>query len=108
MVEIWETKTTKEQVMGLPIIILLVMYHGETNWRTPTNLGDLLIGYDAFPEDLKVYAPNFDYLLYDVSGYTDDDIKGEAQTRILLTLLRDIFTKDREKLQGSVLRSFHY
>ncbi|CAM3183917.1 Rpn family recombination-promoting nuclease/putative transposase [Filibacter tadaridae] len=68
----------------------------------------MLLGYDELPEDLKIYVPNFDHVLYDVSTYTDEDIKGKAQTRIFLTLLRDIFTKDGDKLEESILRSIHY
>ncbi|WP_438315192.1 Rpn family recombination-promoting nuclease/putative transposase [Sporosarcina sp. FA9] len=108
MVEIWEAKMHKEYVKGLPIIIPLVMYHGTSNWRTVSSLGEMLLGYDELPEDLKIFVPNFEHVLYDVSTYTDEDIKGKAQTRILLTLLRDIFTKDGDKLQESILRSIHY
>jgi len=53
-------------------------------------------------------TPNFGYLLYNISLYSDEEIKGKAKTKILLTLLRDIFTKDGEKLEESILRSIHY
>lgn len=108
MVEIWEEKMDKEHAEKLPIIIPLVVYHGAPNWRTPSSLGDMLRGYDALPENLKIYVPNFDHVLYDISIYTNEDIKGKAQTRILLTLLRDIFTKDGDKLQKSIIQSIHY
>lgn len=108
MVEIWEAKINKERKKPLPVIIPLVIYHGVDKWNTPSNLGELLLGYDELPENLKVNVPNFDYLLYNVAIYTDEDIKGKAQTRILLTLLRDIFTKDANKLQKSILRSIQY
>ena len=108
MVEIWEAKMNKESIQGLPIIIPLVMYHGEPNWQIASSLGDMLLGYDELPDDLKIYVPNFDHILYDVSIYTNQDIKGKAQTRILLTLLRDILTKDGDKLQESILRSIHF
>lgn len=60
------------------------------------------------PDELKVYIPNFDYLLYDLSRYSDDEIKGVAQTKIGLTLLRDIFSPDTEKLLESFFRSVAY
>ena len=107
MVEIWESKTTKEN-RELPIIIPLVIYHGKTDWRTPSNLGAMLNGYDQLSEELKAFVPNFNYVLYDVSIFTDEEIKGETQLRILLTLLRDIFTKDPKELQESILKALHY
>lgn len=107
MVDIWEAKMDKE--MGrLPIILPLVVYHGKSNWRIPSSLGSILNGYDELPADLKVYVPNFDYLLYDITDYSDTDIKGVAQTRIGLTLLRDIFTSDTEELLQSFYRSVDY
>lgn len=107
MVEIWEAKMDKE--MGrLPIVIPLVIYHGKPDWRIPSSLGMMLSGYEELSDDLKVYVPNFDYLLYDVSTYTDEEIKGIAQTKISLTLMRDIFTTDTTKLLQSFYRSVHY
>lgn len=108
MVEIWESKMNKEGKKELPIIIPLVMYHGKANWKTPSNLGAMLNGYEVIPEELKAYVPNFNYLLYDVSIFSDEEIKGKAQLRILLTLFRHIFTKDSKELQQSILQSFKY
>ncbi|EGQ26768.1 hypothetical protein HMPREF9372_1226 [Sporosarcina newyorkensis 2681] len=108
MIEIWEAKAKKENAKELPIIIPLVIHHGRSNWRILTNLGAVLNGYELLPDELRIYVPNFEYLIYDLTTYGDEDIKGEAQTRILLTLFRDIFTKDRDGLLQSVFRSIHY
>jgi hypothetical protein len=53
-------------------------------------------------------VPDFDFIVYDLSTYTDADVKGSAQTRILITLLRDIFTSDPSTLRKSLLRSVRY
>lgn len=108
MVEIWEAKTNKEEVKELPIILPLVLYHGRENWRIPTNLGAMLKGYEELSQDLKVFVPNFEYLLYDVSVFSDEEIKGKAQLRILLTLFRDIFTKETEELHQAIRKSLLY
>lgn len=108
MVEIWEAKMNKEEAKDLPIIIPLVIHHGRSSWRIPSNLGAMLDGYEELQEDLKVYVPNFEYLLYDLSAYAEEDIKGKAQTRILLTLFRDIFTKNNDELLESIYLSIHY
>ncbi len=57
---------------------------------------------------VKKYIPNYEYLLYDLSKYTDEDIKGEAQLRILLSIFRDIFVKDNKGIQDSILRAALY
>lgn len=98
----------EKKTRPLPIIIPLVIHHGRSNWRIPDNLGTMLDGYEVLPEELKIYVPNFEYLLYDLTTYADKDIKGKAQTRILLTLFRDIFTKDHDKLVESILRSIRF
>lgn len=103
MVEIWEAKSNKEHAKELPIIIPLVIHHGRSNWRTPSSLGTMLNGDKILPEELKIYVPNFEYLIYDLSTYANEEIKGKVQTKILLTLLRDIHTKDRAELLQSVL-----
>lgn len=108
MVEIWEAKRDKEHAKELPIIIPLVIYHGQQNWNIPSSLGELLNGYDELPEPLKVYVPNFDFLLYDISSYSDEEIKGTAQLKILLTLFRDLKTENKEKRDQAIYRSLHY
>lgn len=108
MVEIWETKMNKEKSKELPIIIPLVIHHGRLNWRIPSNLGAMLDGLEELSEELKTYVPNFEYLLYDLTIYDDEDIKGNAQTRIWMTLFRDLYTKDPNGLLESIFRSIHY
>jgi len=105
MIEIWETKANKENVRELPMIIPLVIYHGSSEWRINTNLGSMISGYDNIPDDVKKYVPDYEYLLYDLSKYTDEQIKGEVQLRILLSIFRDIFTKDNQVIRKSILRA---
>lgn len=108
MVEIWETKQNKEQTKELPIIIPLVIYHGKQSWNLPASLGDLLDGYNELPGTVKIYVPNFKFLLYDVSRYTDEEIKGTAQLKILFTLFRDLYADDIQRRNESIFRSIYY
>lgn len=55
MVEIWEAKMNKEEAKDIPMIIPLVIHHGRSSWRIPSNLGAMLDGYEELQEDLKVY-----------------------------------------------------
>ena len=108
MVEIWEAKRNKEKAKELPIIIPLVIFHGQQKWKQPSSLAKMLNGYDELPEAVKVYVPNFEYLLYDLSIFSDEDIKGSAQTRIMVTLLRDILTKTGDPLRQSIYNALYY
>lgn len=108
MIEIWESKTKKEKTYELPVIIPLVIYHGKDSWDIKTSLGQMITGYEKLSQDIKKFTPDFEYLLYDLSGYTDEEIKGEVQLKIILTTLRDIFTKDSKELVQSILRATYY
>jgi hypothetical protein len=92
----------------LPVIIPLVIYHGNDEWKIKTTLGEMIAGYDTLPEDVKKYVPDYEYLLYDLSRYTDEQIKGEVQLRILFAILRDIFTKDDNTIINTILRTVEY
>lgn len=108
MIEIWEAKIKNEKTDELPVIIPLVIYHGKDKWNIKNTLVDMIKGYDKLPQGMQKYIPNYEYLIYDISRYTDEDIKGELKLRILLTIFRDIFTKDDKVLQETVLRSIEY
>lgn len=108
MIGIWEAKINNEETDRFPMIIPLVIYHGKNNWNISTTLGEMIEGYDSFSPELKKYIPNFEYLLYDISRYKDEDIKGELYLRIALTIYRDIFTKDDKGIEKTILRSSEY
>lgn len=108
MLEIWEEKVKNGKLDELPIIIPLLIYHGKDKWNINSRLGDMIKGYDRLPIDVQKYIPNYEYLLYDISKYTDEQIKGEAQLRIMLTILRDIFAKDNQGLIETILRAIEY
>ncbi|MEA1974796.1 MAG: Rpn family recombination-promoting nuclease/putative transposase [Bacillota bacterium] len=57
------------------------------------------------PEDIRKYIPNYEYLIYDLSKFSDDEIKGEVKLRILLTIFRDILTKDNKGIIKTILKA---
>jgi Putative transposase, YhgA-like. len=91
IVRIWEQKIKKEFDLKIPVVIPLVLYHGKDKWKIKTSLGEMIRGYDELPEDVRRFVPNYQYLLYDLSTFSDEEIKGEARLRILLSVFRDIF-----------------
>lgn len=108
MLEIWESKMNKERIEELPVIIPLVIYHGKNKWNISTNLGQMINGYKELPKDVKKYIPDYEYLLYDISGYTDEEIKGGVINKIAMTTLRDIQTKDIEGVIESIYKMIEY
>lgn len=105
MLQIWETKMNKEMDYEIPVIIPLVIYHGKARWKIKTSLAELIPDYQDLPPSIHNYIPNFQYQLYDISQYTDAEIKGDAQLRILLAIFRDILTKSGAEILDSVFRA---
>ncbi|MBF0495832.1 MAG: Rpn family recombination-promoting nuclease/putative transposase [Deltaproteobacteria bacterium] len=68
----------------------MVVYHGPETWNIPEKFGHL---FDLNSE-LAYFCPEFRYLLYDLSRYDDDTIKGAAKSRVALLLLKYIFRED--------------
>ena len=108
MTNIWQTKLNKEQLRDLPIIIPLVIYHGKGNWIAAKSLGNMVTGYHLFPKELKKYVPDFEYVLFDLTSLSDEEIKGSVQLKVYLTICRDILTDDITKFMSSIFRALDY
>lgn len=106
MIAIWEQVIHSRNRNGrLPIIIPLVVYHGEDKWNIGVRFKEMIEGIDDLPEKVKKYIPNYEYLLYDLSIYGDEKIKGEVKLRIFLEMLRAIFNKDFDEFMQTFERS---
>lgn len=90
MAEIWNTKIKKEKADQLPVILPLVVYHGTSRWNIETVLGEMIAGYKNLSPEIRKFIPGYQYLVYDISKYTDREIKGEARVKILFTMFRDV------------------
>jgi hypothetical protein len=90
------------------VIIPLVVYHGKDRWKIGTTLGEMITGYEDLPEAIKKFTPNYEYLLYDLSRYTDDEIKGGVINRIAIAMLRDIQGKDIKGIWEVLFRAAEY
>ena len=106
MVEIWESKVEKQGLSGLPVIIPLVIYHDKGEWRVKTKLSDMIIGYNQLPEDVKKYIPSFEYLIYDLTKYNDEDIKLESVTRIIIKIMRDVRHASKDEVMDIITEGF--
>ncbi|MEZ4527512.1 MAG: Rpn family recombination-promoting nuclease/putative transposase [Desulfobacterales bacterium] len=117
MVRIWERdiriyrqkrKQMRKKGVILPFfhlspIIPAVIYHGAEKWDISPDFRDLFQTHPA----LERFIPDFSHLLFDISHYDDQEIKGMVMLRVGLLLMKYIFRDDlAENLPGilSLLR----
>jgi len=86
---------------GLPLccVIPLVIYHGPTGWNVARSIDELV----AVPAALQRYLPQLSMELFDLSGYDDEQLRGEAYLRATLLLLKYIM---RDNLPEELDRIF--
>jgi len=105
MVNIWERKADKEKAYALPVILPLVIYHGEDRWTLNRSLSGI-IDLDTLPESIKKYIPDFEFILYDFSPLSDAQIKGGIKLTLFLEILKAIFAKDSVAFVTVLQKSF--
>lgn len=98
----------EKKIGNLPVIIPLVIYHGKTRWNIDENLGGIIEGYYDLSEGIKQYIPNFKYLIYDLSSFTEDEIKGQVINKIILTTFKNIQNEDLEGMIKSIVDAAKY
>ncbi|GAA0317277.1 hypothetical protein GCM10008931_05980 [Oceanobacillus oncorhynchi subsp. oncorhynchi] len=108
MVEIWEIKRDNKEENKLPIIMPIVLYHGDTDWYAGTSFHHLLEGYKDFPPNLQKYVPDYEFFLYDVSGYKDENVQLNVFLRIILMVFRDIRKKDIHAVVNTIYQAVDY
>jgi predicted transposase/invertase (TIGR01784 family) len=97
MVRLWLQHLKQGKALPLPAVIPMVIYHGETKWGIPLGFRSLV----KAPGVMMPLTPDFQYLLWDLSDYTDEEIKGGVFLRVAFLLMKHIFSKDMgEKLPG--------
>ncbi len=95
---IWKLYMKQTGSKRLPAIVPLVLYHGKTAWLADVDFASLIAGPN---EKLKTYIPDFRFVLYDLTQFSDGQIKGTLLSRIVLLLLKHISDPDfMEKLPG--------
>ena len=100
LVRLWEVAVTREAGVLLPPIVPVVFYHGRTPWTAPVEFAALV---DA-PAELLRYIPQFEYAVADLSGYSDDELRGGALLRASLQALKHVFDEDLPQRLPELLR----
>lgn len=76
----------------------MVIAHGRSRWNTSPQFADLVQGYNQLDSKIKHYVRNYEIILFDLSTYSNDDVKGNVQLRILMEVFRDIFKANTAEL----------
>ncbi|MCP4133491.1 MAG: Rpn family recombination-promoting nuclease/putative transposase [bacterium] len=104
--KIWRLHLKQNPKDRLPVIVPLVMYHGKNKWNVGKRFSEMM----EIPEGesgLSPYIPDFEFVLCDLTAYSDDEIRGDALSRAVMLLFKHIRDPDiMEKLPGifSLLR----
>ena len=77
-----------------------MIYHGNESWGFGDQLSELI---GDIPESIIDYIPDYKYLVYDFSDYSEAEIKGEIKLRLFLKLISHIFDDDFENGLREVL-----
>jgi len=91
MLKIWKLELKQHKSDKLPVIIPLVLYHGRQKWKTKENLSSIL---NCPNKHLSKYIPDFKYILYDLSKYSDNQITGTKINQITLLSFKYVFGED--------------
>ncbi len=81
LLQAWEQDM--EEKRSLTLTIPIILYHGKKKWKQRK----FEENFDLPDEQLKQYIPNFEYLLTDLSKFTDEEILGIGANFLTNTLL---------------------
>lgn len=82
---IYKLYVKQTKAKRLPIVLPIVFYHGESKWNTATQFSSIIQGP---VDELRAYIPDFSYILFDLTRYSDDELKGGVILRTFQLLLK--------------------
>ncbi len=94
MVKIWEQKAKENNTGGLPVIIPLLIYQGEKQWEGKPSFSSLFDELEFMPDKINRHIPDYEYVIYDFSPGSGQEIKGNMILRIYLEMIRAVSLKD--------------
>jgi predicted transposase/invertase (TIGR01784 family) len=90
MVRIWRQDMRMVKDKKLRAIIPFVVYHGTKEWTAGFNFQDL---FDV-PDVFKRFIPGFEYCYCNFQPNSEEPVRGSAQLRVALLLLKTIYRPD--------------
>ena len=95
MVKIWRLfikQQKKGRKKALPIVIPLLICHGKKPWPEDRDRFSSLLAGPA--QELSSYIPDFCFERYDLTRYSDDEIKGTLMARVVQLLFKHALDPD--------------
>lgn len=93
MAGIWDTQIKQKE--NITPVIPIILYHGDKEWKK-NQFTSYFTGIDDI---LSIYVPNNDYILIDLSSYSDEDLKTRIFTQvsveIALLIMKNIFNEEK-------------
>lgn len=103
MISIWERHIALYGRKGkLPIVLPIVLYHGKRNWKLGNHLKVILETIPAYDP----FIPDFRFSLYDLSKFSDEEIKGNIILQIAFHLMKNIFSPQLESKLAEIFTLF--
>ena len=62
-------------------LIPLILYHGKEKWTVDKRFSSL---FEGPSQTLAGYISDFEFILYDLSRYTDEQIRGTIMARVTM------------------------
>lgn len=90
MTKIWNLYLKQNNSGKLPVILPLLIYHGGKRY----NIDKRFSSRFNIQANTEKFIPDFEYLLYDFSKYSDLEIIGSIQLQIVLKILHTSFIDD--------------
>lgn len=101
LVKLWELHRKQSTEKLLPVILPILIYHGDKRYNIDKNF----IAIVNSRVNTEKYIPDFEFLFYDFSIYTDQQIIGSIQLQITLKIMHSIYTKNHfEQNLDEILR----
>lgn len=104
MRNIWEFLLEQEkESRRLPIVVPMVIYHGKEEWDQKRRFQDVFSGP---VQETSPYIPDFEYILFDLSRLSDEEIRGEMRLQAVLLLIKHIFNPEIYDQESRLLALF--
>ena len=100
MTKIWDLYLKQKNSGKLPVILPLLIYHGGKSY----NIDKRFSSRFNIQANTEKFIPDFEYLLFDFSKYSDLEIIGSIQLQIVLKILHTSFIdNDYDKIFSEIL-----
>jgi hypothetical protein len=80
----------------LPPVVPVVLHQGASRWSGPTELFQMMEGDLAVLDALKVFLPNFRFLIDDLGATTDEQLRQRAELGALCKLILLVLKHSRD------------